>query len=45
MACSTGGSPKREFVAGDYSIADIATWPWISRYEWQRIDLERAIPT
>ncbi|MEM6665873.1 MAG: glutathione S-transferase N-terminal domain-containing protein [Pseudomonadota bacterium] len=29
----------REFVAGDYSIADMAIWPWISRYEWQRIDL------
>jgi GSH-dependent disulfide-bond oxidoreductase len=27
------------FVAGEYSIADIATWPWISRYEWQQIDL------
>ncbi|MYK28660.1 MAG: glutathione S-transferase, partial [Gammaproteobacteria bacterium] len=21
-----------------YSIADMATWPWISRYEWQGID-------
>jgi GST-like protein len=29
----------REFVADDYSIADIAIWPWISRYEWQEIDL------
>ncbi len=29
----------REFVADDYSIADIATWPWISRYEWQQIDM------
>lgn len=29
----------REYMAGDYSIADIATWPWISRFEWQRIDL------
>ena len=22
----------------DYSIADIATWPWIARYEWHGID-------
>jgi GST-like protein len=29
----------RAFLAGDYSIADIATWPWISRFEWQQIDL------
>ncbi len=29
----------REFVADDYSIADIAIWPWISRYEWQTIDM------
>ncbi len=27
------------YLAGDYSIADIATWPWISRFEWQRMDL------
>jgi GSH-dependent disulfide-bond oxidoreductase len=31
----------REFVADDYSIADIAIWPWISRFEWQQIDLDR----
>lgn len=30
---------QHEFLAGSYSIADIATWPWISRYEWQRMDL------
>ena len=30
---------QREFLADDYSIADIATWPWISRFEWQTIDL------
>ena len=29
-----------EFVADDYSIADIAIWPWVSRYEWQTIDLK-----
>ena len=28
-----------EFVVGEYSIADIAIWPWISRYEWQEINL------
>ena len=31
----------REFLAGEYSIADIATWPWISRFEWQEIDLAK----
>jgi GST-like protein len=31
----------REFVADEYSIADIAIWPWISRFEWQTIDLKQ----
>jgi GST-like protein len=31
----------REFLADEYSIADIATWPWISRFEWQEIDLSK----
>lgn len=30
----------REFVTGDYSIADIAIWPWVSRFEWQSIKLQ-----
>ncbi|MGB9142435.1 MAG: glutathione S-transferase N-terminal domain-containing protein [Aestuariivirga sp.] len=30
---------KDEFMAGDYSIADMATFPWAARHEWQRIDL------
>ncbi|TDI56928.1 MAG: glutathione S-transferase [Alphaproteobacteria bacterium] len=30
---------KREFVVGDYSIVDMAIWPWASRFEWQEIDL------
>lgn len=28
----------REYLVDEYSIADMATWPWISRYEWQGID-------
>ena len=30
---------QHEFVADDYSVADIAIWPWVSRYEWQTVDL------
>jgi len=30
----------REYLAADeYTIADIASWPWVSRYEFQSIDL------
>lgn len=30
----------RQWLAGDdYSIADIACFPWIARHEWQEIDL------
>jgi GST-like protein len=32
---------NREFVADQYSIADIAIWPWISRFEWQTIDMKQ----
>ena len=28
-----------EYLAGEYSIADMATWPWISRFERQQISL------
>ncbi len=30
----------REFVVGEYTIADMAIWPWISRFEWQQIDMD-----
>ena len=31
---------SNEFFAGkDYSIADIAIYPWVARHEWQRVDL------
>ena len=29
----------REYICDDYSIADIATWPWISRFEFQQMNL------
>ena len=30
----------QKFVAGEYSIADMAILPWALRYEWQGIQLE-----
>ena len=29
----------RDYVADTYSIADMAIWPWVSRFEWQGVDL------
>ena len=29
----------REFIVDDYSIADMACWPWAARHNWQEIDL------
>ena len=32
---------KSKYLAGDnYTIADIATWPWIARHEWHDIGLK-----
>lgn len=31
---------NHSYLANEYSIADIATWPWIARFEKQRIKLE-----
>jgi GST-like protein len=31
---------EHEYVADDYSIADIAIWPWISRFEWQTVTFD-----
>ncbi len=28
------------YLAGDYSIADIATWSWVRGYEWSGVTLE-----
>jgi len=29
----------REYLAGDVSIADFATLPWVFRHDWQEVDL------
>jgi glutathione S-transferase len=29
-----------EYLAGDYSIADIATWPWVTGHEWSGVSLD-----
>ena len=28
-----------EFLTDGYSVADIATYPWVARYEWHKTDL------
>ncbi|MBX3455570.1 glutathione binding-like protein [Ferrovibrio sp.] len=37
-----GHLAKNEYLAGnDYSIADMAAYPWATRYEWQGVDLAK----
>lgn len=31
---------NNEYLAGDYSIADMATWPWISGHEWSGLSIQ-----
>lgn len=31
---------QHEYLAGEYSIADIATVPWVNSHEWARVSLE-----
>lgn len=30
----------REFICDDYSIADMATWPWVRGYKWSGVGIE-----
>ena len=30
----------RDYIAGDYSIADMACWPWVITYKGQKVDLD-----
>ncbi len=34
-----GHLASSEFLSEDYSIADIATFPWVARHEWHKIEL------
>jgi GST-like protein len=29
----------REWLAAEYSVADIATYPWVARHDWHKVDL------
>lgn len=31
---------EREFLAGDYSIADIANWAWVRTHRWSGVDID-----
>jgi GST-like protein len=31
---------EHEYLAGDYSIADIATWPWARGYDWSGVSID-----
>ena len=35
-----GRLQDREFLAGGYSIADIATWPWVRLHPWAGVSIE-----
>jgi glutathione S-transferase len=35
-----GQLAKSEYLAGDYSIADIANWSWVSGHEWSGVGIE-----
>jgi glutathione S-transferase/GST-like protein len=31
---------QREYLAGDYSIADIANWAWVRTHKWSGVEIE-----
>ena len=35
-----GRLKKQEYLAGDYSIADMATWAWVRTHPWSGISVE-----
>ena len=32
---------NKEYLADDFSIADIATWPWVRRHQWAGVEIEK----
>jgi GSH-dependent disulfide-bond oxidoreductase len=30
---------RQEYMANEYSIADIATYPWVARHDWHKVEL------
>ena len=32
---------EKEYLADDFSIADIATWPWVRRHRWAGIEIKK----
>ena len=32
---------EKEYLADDFSIADIATWPWVRRHKWAGVEIEK----
>jgi glutathione S-transferase/GST-like protein len=35
-----GHLKEHEFLAGDYSIADIANWAWVRTYRWSGVEID-----
>jgi glutathione S-transferase len=31
---------SHEYIAGDYSIADMALWPWVSGHDWSGVSVD-----
>ena len=32
---------EKEYLADDFSIADVATWPWVRRHKWAGVEIEK----
>jgi GST-like protein len=32
---------NKEYLTDDFSIADIATWPWVRRHQWAGVEIEK----